>query len=81
MAQLNFNVMDDLIESRRTFDNFIAAPNTREVIEEAITIMAESIKNGGQVISAGNGGSRSAIRATSPAWAMTTALTSSSRVS
>ena len=57
MAQLNFNVMDDLIESRRTFDNFIAAPNTREVIEEAITIMAESIKNGGQVISAGNGGS------------------------
>lgn len=57
MAQLNFNVMDDLIESRRTFDNFIAAPQTREVIEEAINIMADSIKNGGQVISAGNGGS------------------------
>lgn len=57
MAQLNFDVMDDLIESRRTLDNFIAAPNTREVILQGCDIMAESINNGGKVIAAGNGGS------------------------
>ncbi len=57
MAQLNFDVMDDLIESRRTLDNFIAAPNTREVILQGCDIMAESINHGGKVIAAGNGGS------------------------
>ena len=50
MAQLSFDVMDDLKESRQTFDNF-------NVIEKAIHMMAESIQNGGMVISAGNGGS------------------------
>ncbi|HIV55438.1 MAG TPA: D-sedoheptulose 7-phosphate isomerase [Candidatus Anaerobiospirillum stercoravium] len=49
--------MDDLIESRRTLDNFIAAPNTREVILQGCDIMAESINHGGKVIAAGNGGS------------------------
>ena len=57
MAQLSFDVMDDLKESRQTFDNFIAAPDTKDVIEKAIHMMAESIQNGGMVISAGNGGS------------------------
>lgn len=57
MVQLNFDVMDDLLESRRTLDNFIAAPDTREVILKGCDIMAQSIKNGGKVISAGNGGS------------------------
>lgn len=57
MAQLSFDVMDDLKESRQTFDNFIAAPDTKDVIEKAIHMMAESIQNGSMVISAGNGGS------------------------
>lgn len=57
MTQLAFDVMSDLQESRQTFDNFIAAPDTKEVIEKAIYLMADSIKNGGKVISAGNGGS------------------------
>lgn len=57
MTELSFNVMDDLNESRQTFDNFIAAPNTKEVIEKAIYMMAESIRNNGKIISAGNGGS------------------------
>lgn len=57
MTELSFDVMYDLKESRQTFDNFIAAPNTKEVIEKAIYIMADSIRNNGKIISAGNGGS------------------------
>ncbi len=54
---LNFNVMDDLTEARNVLDNFIRKEGTKEEIEKAINIMASSIKNGGKVISAGNGGS------------------------
>ncbi len=57
MALLPFDVMADLQESRQTFDAFIAAPRTKELIEEAIAIMADSMRAGGKVISAGNGGS------------------------
>lgn len=54
---LSFNVLDDLKEARNVLDNFIQAPDTQSLIEKSISIMAESIKNGGKVISAGNGGS------------------------
>lgn len=54
---LSFNVLDDLIESRQVLDNFIKAPDTKELIEKSIKVMAESIQNGGKIISAGNGGS------------------------
>lgn len=54
---LSFNVLDDLKEARNVLDNFIQAPDTQSLIEKSISIMAESIKNGGKIISAGNGGS------------------------
>ncbi len=54
---LSFNVLDDLREEYEVLGNFIAKPDTKQNIESAIEIMAQSIKQGGKVISAGNGGS------------------------
>ncbi len=54
---LSFNVLDDLRESEQVLHNFIALPDTKEKIETAINIMADSIRHGGKLISAGNGGS------------------------
>lgn len=54
---LSFNVLDDLKEARTVLDNFIQAPDSKELIEKSIAIMVESIQNGGKIISAGNGGS------------------------
>jgi len=54
---LDFNVIDDLKESEKVLHNFIKAPGTADLIEKAIALMADSIKDGGKVISAGNGGS------------------------
>lgn len=57
MSKLTFNVLDDLNQSLKVLSDFIAKPDTKEVIEKAISIMASSIKNGGKIMSAGNGGS------------------------
>lgn len=54
---LTFNVLDDLKESLLVLENFINKADTRGKIEQAIEMMSSSIKNGGKVISAGNGGS------------------------
>lgn len=54
---LLFNVLDDLKEARHVLDNYIQAPDTAKQIEHAIEVMVQSIKQGGKVISAGNGGS------------------------
>lgn len=54
---LSFNVINDLKESQQVLDNFIKQPDTASLIEQAISICASSIKEGGKVISAGNGGS------------------------
>lgn len=54
---LNFNVLDDLKQSRDVVDNFLNQQDTKELIEKAIFMMADSMSNGGKVISAGNGGS------------------------
>ena len=54
---LSFKVTDDLKESSRVLEAFIALPDTASKIEQAIEIMVESIKGRGKVISAGNGGS------------------------
>jgi len=54
---LSFNVLDDLREEAKVLNDFIEQDGTREVIEKAINIMSESIRNGGKIISAGNGGS------------------------
>lgn len=54
---LSFNVLDDLKEARQVLDNYLSLPGTRSSIEEAISIMAISLKQRGKIISAGNGGS------------------------
>lgn len=55
MTKLSFNVLDDLNQSLKVLSDFIAQKDTKEVIEKAISIMADSIKNGGKIMSAGNG--------------------------
>ena len=57
MTKLSFNVLDDLNQSLKVLSDFIAQKDTKEVIEKAISIMADSIKKGGKIMSAGNGGS------------------------
>lgn len=54
---LSFNVLDDLKEAQEVLKNFIERPDTKSVIEEAINMMTSSIRDGGKIISAGNGGS------------------------
>ena len=53
---LSFNVLDDLKEARQVLDNYLSLPGTRSSIEEAISIMASSLKQRGKIITAGNGG-------------------------
>lgn len=57
MASLDFDILKDLEESRNTVDNYLRQAGTAEQIEQSIFMMAQSMKNGGKVISAGNGGS------------------------
>ena len=54
---LSFDVLDDLREEQKVLNDFIEQKDTREVIENAIYMMTDSIKNRGKIISAGNGGS------------------------
>ncbi len=54
---LSFDVLDDLRESQKVLNDFIEQKDTRELIEKAIYMMTDSIKNRGKIISAGNGGS------------------------
>lgn len=54
---LNFNVLDDLNESLKVLEDFIRQEDTAALIERSIALMVESIRHGGKVISAGNGGS------------------------
>ena len=56
---LDFNVIDDLKEELYVLEKFINQGDTAKLIEKAIDLMATSIKDGGKVISAGNGGSMS----------------------
>lgn len=55
MTKLSFNVLDDLNQSLKVLSDFITQKDTKEVIEKAISIMADSIKKGGKIMSAGNG--------------------------
>ena len=54
---LDFNGIDDLKEELYVLEKFINEGDTAKLIEKAIDLMATSIKEGGKVISAGNGGS------------------------
>lgn len=46
-----------LVEAQKTLNAFIAKPENIEVMNSAIQAMVHAIKNGGRVISCGNGGS------------------------
>jgi D-sedoheptulose 7-phosphate isomerase len=46
-----------LLEARSVLDLFIENPNNMECIGKAAQAMSDSIKNGGKIISCGNGGS------------------------
>lgn len=57
LASIDFDIRKDLEESRNTVDNYLQSEGAVEKIEQAIELMAQSINQGGKVISAGNGGS------------------------
>lgn len=50
-------IIKRLKETQSVLEQFIAAPYTIDLIESAATLLAESLANGGKVISCGNGGS------------------------
>lgn len=47
----------EFLESRKVLDDFISNPEQIEKIREGAQMMSDAIKNGGKIISAGNGGS------------------------
>ncbi|MGQ8820538.1 D-sedoheptulose 7-phosphate isomerase [Bibersteinia trehalosi] len=50
-------ILAELEEARTVLDNFINDKNNLKLIQDAALIIAESFKNGGKVLSCGNGGS------------------------
>jgi D-sedoheptulose 7-phosphate isomerase len=52
-------ILSELKEAASVLDEFLNNSDNIEAIEDAANLMAEGFKNGGQVISCGNGGSSS----------------------
>ncbi|MEK6479127.1 D-sedoheptulose 7-phosphate isomerase [Catalinimonas sp. 4WD22] len=50
-------IRTELEEASRVLDNFLQDPQNISLIEEGASLFAETIKNGGKIISCGNGGS------------------------
>lgn len=50
-------IVQNLEEARQELESFIADPQTVPAIEKMASMMAESLRNGGKIISCGNGGS------------------------
>ena len=46
-----------LAEAKKALDDFLSSPQTIPAMESIVGIMADSIRNGGKIISCGNGGS------------------------
>ena len=53
LAKLNF------LEARQALDDFLSEENNFKKISDAALLMVEAIRNGGKIISCGNGGSMS----------------------
>ena len=53
------DISQHFIEAKKTLDEFIQNKDNFEKIEQAGQLIVSSIKNGGKVISCGNGGSMS----------------------
>jgi D-sedoheptulose 7-phosphate isomerase len=47
----------NFLEAQKSLNNFIANENNFKLIADAVLVMSESLKNGGKIISCGNGGS------------------------
>ena len=47
----------ELVEAQDVLNKFISDDNNIKLIEKAAKLLAESFKNGGKVLSCGNGGS------------------------
>lgn len=54
---MNEAILHELQEAQRVLTDFVANPTNLHAIEQAATLMAESLKAGGKIISCGNGGS------------------------
>ena len=50
-------IRENLNEAREVLDEFLASPENIEAIEKAALIMIESVRQGGKILSCGNGGS------------------------
>ncbi|MFB9863366.1 D-sedoheptulose 7-phosphate isomerase [Rufibacter immobilis] len=50
-------ILQELQEAQQVLHNFLAQPATVAAIEAAAQLMATSLKNGGKILSCGNGGS------------------------
>ncbi|HEY2583085.1 MAG TPA: SIS domain-containing protein, partial [Mucilaginibacter sp.] len=50
-------IKNEFAESHKVLENFMADDNNFTLIEQAATMMAQSIQSGGKIISCGNGGS------------------------
>lgn len=57
MNMLSSLIVQNLEEARQELESFIADPKTVPAIEKMASMMAESLRNGGKIISCGNGGS------------------------
>ena len=57
MNMLSSLIVQDLEEARQELQSFIADPQTVPAIGKMASMMAESLRNGGKIISCGNGGS------------------------
>ena len=52
-----YDIRGSLKEAAEVLNNFLSDDNNIEAIERAATIMADSLKHDGKIMSAGNGGS------------------------
>ncbi|MDY0140351.1 MAG: D-sedoheptulose 7-phosphate isomerase [Bacteroidales bacterium] len=59
MKKNKMDISQHFIEAKKTLDEFIQNKDNFEKIEQAGQLIVSSIKNGGKVISCGNGGSMS----------------------
>ena len=50
-------IAQSLTEARNTLEQFLSHPKTIESISEMVDVMASAIKQGGKIMSCGNGGS------------------------
>jgi len=51
------NILASFKEARDVLDHFLSEESNAQIIDDIIKVMSESLKNGGKILSCGNGGS------------------------